>query len=372
MKEVQLELNKLRTLKTNFDQVVKIGRNDKGYFIIDDKIKRGPFEKIFIDSKDKYAIIGYNLEESKIYELDTNGISLTKKEKLNLEDLTNNNELKKCTLIDSIDNYTIYLDTRDEKFFAIKNNTTVKQISDYKKFDSYIDLIDYYSQFQVYLFNNRTSVYLTKNTKHYIDFNKLYTCMENFDIHSCPKEILFDIITQRNIKKSIFTFFQNQLIRTTLVDDKMQEYLKNGYTEIKSTHFEGIMKTSIKQLQPYLDILEEKMPYFHEESLKILKNNTIDFDKLEQLISNIDLEDLPLKTRDEIVYSRIFTPQVFGEFLNVAITRLNVKDLHEGYKKHINFKVLYPEEYNKLQQIVKEKTILLRTKYFSDKSSKRK
>ena len=132
------------------------------------------------------------------------------------------------------------------------------------------------------------------------------------------------------------------------------------------------MKTSIKQLQPYLDILEEKMPYFHEESLKILKNNSIDFDKLEQIMININLEDLPLKIREEIVYSRVFTPQVFAEFLNIAITRLHEKNLHEGYKRHTNFKVLYPEEYNKLYQIVREKIIFLRSNYFFDKTHKRK
>ena len=48
MKELKIELNKSGRLKNKHNINIKVGRNLKGYIILTDDSKKGPFEKIFI------------------------------------------------------------------------------------------------------------------------------------------------------------------------------------------------------------------------------------------------------------------------------------------------------------------------------------
>lgn len=378
MKEIITEVGKAGRLKNNYNIPIKLGRKENGYFVIYDHKSKGPFEKIFIH-KSKYGeemILCYNPNESKVYTIDIDGLILTKKEKMSLEELTSTSTkidicFDNCELIDSLNDYFIFYNDERDVFFAATNEDENKSIESLKTFSSYDALIEYYRKNEdIDLFNYNVSSLMKKKAKTFIDFNRLNYIATSLKISDLTEEQLFGVAASKNMIKIFFNFQKNNAFITTYSEKKEKELIDKGFSKTNAISFDNILINYPEQMKLYCEIMQNKIFNMHLDCTYYLKrSDNIDFHILNEFMKNISIKDLSRKAGAEISAKRPLTRGIFSEMLNHCFDELEKTGvvIKEGYRKTVNFKNVYPQEHDILWNIALEKQSDLYDEYFKTK-----
>lgn len=378
MKEIKLDIGKGTRLKNEYNLPVKVGRKENGYYVIFDRKGKGPFEKIFVDKSDDgdELIVCYNKEESKTYLIDIYGLTLAKKEKISLEKLCAPKPRKpisfeNCELLLSTRDHYIFYNDENDVFFAATYEDESKNISSLKTFKSYDELVEYYRQIEhIDLFNHSVSTILKKKLKTFINFKDLNFKATTLNLTNLSEDILFDLAAEKNSLKKIFDFHKNGSVTTTYSSKKESELLVNGYTKTSSITFDSLCQIHSDQMKFYCDILLNKLSNISLDCAYYLrKTDNIDFGKLREFLDHISITNLSRKAGAEISAKRPLTKGIFSEMLEFAFDKLEKEGttIKQGYRKLINLKNIYPEEYEMLWQIAAYKQNDLYNEYFSIK-----
>lgn len=367
MKEIKLEINKAGSLKNQYNVSIKIGRTTKGYFIVTENNKYGPFEKVFIEKEDDVILIGSNQNESKLYRLCEDGLILEKKETIDL--FSKKQEFESCRLLGQVNAYSIFFDDTNGKFFAVNNLTSIKQLSEYPKFDSYESLLNYYATNNISLNDKDIRSLVNKMKKIFIKIEDLIEISNNLSIDKIDEDILFDIVANRSILKKLYLSNRFRLLKIVMSEKIANDLLDNGYIEIKNTSFENLMKVFPEDMKKYTDIVESKISKLQSDTIEYIKRkDSFSFEEIVANINKISIVDLPVKIQAEISANRPLTNQIFSGILMFALD--NTSNIRNEYKVITNFKAVYPEQYDKLWEIAKLRLPDLYKEYYDERAKK--
>lgn len=373
MKEIILDNGKALLLKNKYEMNVKIGKRDNSYYIIHNSKARGPFKKILLDSANaENVIIGYNDEERKFYSIDSTGLKLIKKEKINLDEETNHTiNLDNCTLVSTIDSYSIYINENTGKLFVIDTKGKKNTLSTYKEFDTYEDLINYYKQnYDISLFGIEARAVLSKEAHLLIKFKDLYSSTIQLKPDDLSEDILFDILTDRFAIKKIFDMQKRKLFTTIYGSKKSNELIEQGYKELTSSTYENILKRYPDEMALYYDLAQNKINELKPNCSSYIKQtDDLDFCRLESHLHKLSIKDLPKQSITEITANRPLSKGVFLSMLCACFDKLEEEgsSIKQGYRKSNNFKYTYPNEYSRLWNIASSKLPELSNEYFEIK-----
>ena len=375
MKGLSLENGKARLVKNAYDIEVKIGRKNDNYFIIHDSKSRGPFEKIFLNKTDiGNVIIGYNKEESKFYTINKDGLKLIKKEQLNIEKTPNINEnieFDNCKLVVKFNELFVFVDNSSGKLFIVNSKQKIKDLSDYPKFTTYDDLLNYCKdQFKISINTMQTRSLISKEAHLLIKFKDLYSSAINLSLDHLPDEILFDILTDRIVMKKIFDLQKKELFVHVYGDQKVAELIEDGYTTLKVSTLDTLLRNYPEQMKPYFDLLQTKIEELKRNCLThIKKTDNIDFYKLESFLYNLSIKDLPRSSIAEITANRPLTRGIFMSMICACFDKLEKEgnSIKQHYRVTNNFKVTYPHEYSILWDIACKRLPDLSKEYFDER-----
>lgn len=375
MKEISLENGKARLLKNKYDIDVRVGKKDDKYFIIHNSKARGPFEKIILedDNENELTIMGYNHETSKIYCINEEGLSLIKKEKIDLENYKREKKgFNNCTFITNINNYSIFLDNKSNKLFVVNSDENLKNVDDYMKFNTFNELKNYYiEQKNIYLRDPRLTASLSKNMSLFIRFSDLYKDIINLNLSELPDDIIFDILADRSVFKKIFDVEKEKLIvYVPSNSSKEQELIDANYTKIKYIGYETLLKSNFSEIDTFNNLLQNRIKDLKNDAPLYLKeSDEIDFYKLELLMSSLSIKDLPCKVCSEIGANRPLTKGIFLSMLCACFEKLEKEGytIRYGYRNLTNFSICYPNQYSILWGIALDKLPSLYTEYFEER-----
>lgn len=373
MKELVLENGKARIIKTKHETEVKIGRRNDNYYIIQNSKSRGPFEKILLDkTENDNFIIGYTKEESRFYIIDTEGLKLVKKEKINLENTKKEEvDLDNCVLIGKIHDYSIFIDNNTGKLFVVNTKESIKPLDEYPKFDNYDDLVNCYRQnFNISLFSIEMRSLVSKQAHLLINFKDLYSSTIQLTLEQLPEEILFDILTDRAATKKIFDVQKKQFFTNVYGEEKTNELIKQGYTQLTASTYENILKKHPSEMNPYYNLLQNKIAELKKNCSNYIKQtDNINLYRLECLLGKLSIKDLPYHSLREITANRPLTKGIFLSMLCACFDKLEEEGttIKHGYRKSNNFQVTYPTEYSTLWEIASKKLPELSDEYFEER-----
>lgn len=380
MKELKIELNKSGRLKNKYDNVIKIGRNSKGCFIVTESMKCGPFERIFIDKAPNgdELIIGYTPSETEFYRVNPRGINLDKQIKVSIEDLTDSKKkeisFEGCELIGSVNGHSIFFNKEEGLFFAVNTLKEIKDVNEYKMFDSYEELTDYYKENNIDLHSKEIQSKANTYKKVLINFDNLYAFVNNLRVSDLNDEILFDIVAGRNTLKKIYSLARPAFIQEVKTERKYNTLIEQGYEEIKNTSYETVSKNKTEEISKYIYLVEDKLFDLKDKCIStIKKNNPLDFNKLADYLRKVTIVEIPSGAQRELSAKRPLTRQIFLGIITAGLDRMKLEgiDVSEYYYSLTNISSVYPEEVEKLREIALERLPELYDQYFEERAKKR-
>lgn len=380
MKELKIELNKSGRLKNKYDSVIKIGRNSKGCFIVAEEIKAGPFERIFIDRNDKgeELIVGYTPTETTYFRVNPKGINLDKQVKISIEELTNTKKqevsFEGCDLLGEANGHSIFFNKEEGVFFAVNTLKETKNISEYSKFDSYEELIDFYKSRGIDIHSKEIQTKANTYKKVLVNFDKLYEYIDNLHVEDLSDEILFDIVTGRNTVKKVFSLARPTFITEVKTEVKYNDLIREGYEEIKSTSYEAVSKSKTEEISKYIYLVENKIFNLKDDCVRTIKEkHPLDFNKLADYLRKVTIVEIPSGAQRELSAKRPLTRQIFLGIITAGLDRMKLEgiDVSEYYYSLTNISSVYPEEVEKLREIALERLPELYDQYFEERAKKR-
>lgn len=204
MKEIKLEIGKFTTLKTQYGYNINIVRINKGYYMAVGKKNYGPYLKVMIDKSDKHAndifIACGSLDNTTIYRAGIYGIETAEiidttkqaskifNKVLDLQPKAK--EIEGCALLGVEKGYAAYVD-ENNKFFLVRIDDSVKPVDENKRFDTYRDMITYYRENGIKVYNEKYEK-LSKDTL-FVDVVALENFLRDITFEQLPKRIQSDI-----------------------------------------------------------------------------------------------------------------------------------------------------------------------------------
>lgn len=370
MKEIKVELGHAIRIKNQYTYNVMVGRNAKGYYIIEDKKQTGPFKKVYIDvgnkklNNDKF-LVGFNLEESKIYRIGINGLELTdtvdtskglRKELLNKIDISNKEEFKDCSYFGKIDEYALFTD-KNNMFFVVNVLDDVMPIDSYPKFDTYKDLTAWYRITNgIKLFS--TDMYTLTNNAEYVKLSDITDGVFNIKIEELSNYSKYTIenLLPSHLTNSLIQDFYRIVKKKLSIkfvpkykgEETKEELLKENYVKFNFRHISSFHDKYPKESKIFEENIVKRCKELQKEYITSNPNYLLDLfrEKKSKSTSNYDFSFycLPIITQD-------YNENVF--LLVLRYLGLSQEKM-EGLKKNI------PEVYNSWYQFCEKNFIKIK------------
>lgn len=379
MKEVKIELNKFARLKNKHNLLVKIGQKSNGFYIITETSKHGPFEKLFmhLDKNKNEMIIGYNPLKTEYYKISEKGLILEDQIKISIEELTKikPNEVKfdGCILIANVNGHAILFDDNNGVYLAVNTLEEIKPYEKYPKFDSYKELCTYYCERSTNLYDQFVTTLANKHRTLLINFNKLHSFVNSLQVSDLDDELIFDIIKDRKIEKKLFTKNQDKFIVTGKTSKMTNEYLNNGYQEIKNFTYQTLAKNFPVEMSGFSLLLDKKISELKEQCIMTAKEEkSIDIDLLIKCFNEVSIKEISHDIQKEISAGRPLTKYIFLEILTAAFNKMRKEGntITVQFQNIAAFQTLYPQAYDKLWEIGLVKLNKLYDEFYLEKSKK--
>lgn len=369
--KINIEIGKQGKLKNKNNIFVKITRFETGYFIITENNKIGPFSDIFLEKKnDDELIVACVDNDAYFYKLNSKGLSLKEIIKIstNMEsDINNylkNNSLEEldnlfidCKLVGKKNKFSIYLDSNND-LFVVDSSLPLKDVDEYKKFEDYESLLKYYDEKNIDLFIAETYNKTKKFYRNFINFNDFISYPKNLKINDLSHTELINIVTGKDFFKDFFYRAKKNYIKISKTDEKANEYLNNGYVELKYFSLDKMKENYSEEINEFIKCFEEKKLSFSQNAINFIKDNdSIDFEKLAQYLDKITISDIDIKAQREIGAKRPLTIGIFTSILTAIIDKYNEENtpIDDDYKMPKNLKAIYEDQYEILFNLTNDK-----------------
>ena len=371
MQELNITIGHARKIANQYKNNVLIGRKNEGYYIIENKKQVGPFKKVFLDvgddklNNDKF-IVGFNLDESKIYRIGYNGLELvdvvdtTKKlRKLMLDkfDVSNHEEFKDCIYFGKVDEYSVFSDPQN-MFFVVNVLDDVMPIENYPKFEIYKDLTAWYRENKGIKLFSTDMYYLTLNSG-YVKMEDIFEGVANVtlgELGAYSEESIKSCYPFRFVEPQINDFYS--AIKKKL---KLKYAFKFTSQEDKDKlKQEGYVKFNFRALSSFDDKYPEEYKHFRELCSKKYEEL-----QREYFINNSDyladlLKDCKPKVTHSSTFEKYYLPIIKSDYSRHNFKRI-LKYLDVSDSRIERIKKVAPEVYESWYRYCEKNLSVIKT-----------
>ena len=386
MRELTMDIGRAGGLKNEYNHPIKVGHANKGYFIILNDLKKGPYSRVFLDKiNDDLVLIGYSVSGSELFRIDKEGLTLIEKLNTPLTDLMpllnrlnklveeSNKELfANCKLLGKIGYYSIFLDGNN-KFFAVDTTLPLTELSKYSKFEEYEDLLAYYKEKGIDLYSNTVANAANKLKRNFVKFEDLYTYISSLTLEELPYDMKMDIVAERNMLKDVFNKAKKATAISVRTDEEANELIEDGYYELKHQSIEKISQSYPTEFKKIAALIEDMQKELKDAcTISIKEEDAIDFKKLNECMEAVSMRDLPVKAHREFSARKALNQTIFSCMLNSCFEKLSENGIviNEAYTSVKNFRMIYPEEFEELWRIALNKMPDLTEEYIEVEKEK--
>lgn len=386
MRELTMDIGRAGGLKNEYNHPIKVGHANKGYFIILNDLKKGPYSRVFLDKiNDDLVLIGYSVSGSELFRIDKEGLTLIEKLNTPLTDLMpllnrlnklveeSNKELfANCKLLGKIGYYSIFLDDNN-KFFAVDTTVPLTELSQYSKFEEYEDLLTYYKEKGIDLYSSTVANAANKLKRTFVKFEDLYSYISSLTLEDLSYEMKMDIVAERNIFKEVFNKAKKATSISVRTDEEADELIEDGYSELKHQSMEKLNQSYSAEFKKIGLLMEKMQKELKDDCIfSIKKEDNIDFETLNEYMKKVSMRDLPVKAHREFSARKSLNQTIFSCMLNSCFEKLKENGIviSEAYTSVKNFRMIYPEEFEELWRIALNKMPDLTQEYIEVEKEK--